>query len=48
MIERDLLNEDVPGGPPGYILDPDDNASGTLDDDGTPCAGPLPVEDEPE
>jgi hypothetical protein len=48
MTERDLLNDDVPGGPPGYIFDPDDNHFGSTDDDGTPCIGEVTSEPEPD
>lgn len=38
------LHDDQPGAPPGFLLDPDDDRTGTHEDDETGCAEEVPRE----
>ena len=41
----DPLNDDLPGAPPGYILDPEDTATGShIEGDETGCAEEVSAE----
>ena len=41
---RESLEEDQPGAPPGYILDPEDEHTGSHSHDNTGCAEEPPEE----